>query len=288
MKTTNASLRRSLVFAFCATVPSLVWCADAQHLRAELGALDTEIASATQEASAYSGGLLLTFIQLRLEVLKTTRALVQQRIHAEEAGSEVEIVVPGTKPDLVLAKSLESEIAVQVKEVAAARAKADRYTGGLVQAMAETQAATAANTLALLEQRYLVAKYGLALPNVDSGTAAATSPEPAVKPKTRSAVSGSTASDCLEIETFDSSVLDANDVFVELAWKADVSNSCDSSFRLRVTFTIYDEDEFELDKDSESVSISGKGIGKARGKMLISPPEKARRMARQGVSMSLR
>lgn len=57
---------------------------------------------------------------------------------------------------------------------------------------------------------------------------------------------------------------------------------------MRVTFTIYDKDEFELDSDSEEIYVPGKGTGKARGKMLVSPPEKARRMARQGASLSLR
>lgn len=77
-------------------------------------------------------------------------------------------------------------------------------------------------------------------------------------------------------------------MFTELAWKVDVSNSCTEAFSVRVTFTIYDKDEFELDSESEDVYVSAGGTGKARGKMLVNPPEKARRMARQGVSLSLR
>lgn len=76
-------------------------------------------------------------------------------------------------------------------------------------------------------------------------------------------------------------------MFTELAWKVDVSNSCAEAFRIRVTFTVYDKDEFELDSDSEYVYVPAGGIGKARGKMLVSPPEKARRMAKQGASLSL-
>ena len=83
-------------------------------------------------------------------------------------------------------------------------------------------------------------------------------------------------------------MLSSNDVFTELAWKADVTNSCSQPFSVRVNFTIYDKDEFELDSDSEDVLVPPSGVGKARGKMLVSPPEKARRMARQGVSLSAR
>jgi hypothetical protein len=70
--------------------------------------------------------------------------------------------------------------------------------------------------------------------------------------------------------------------------KADVANSCAEAFSVRVNFTIFDKDEFELDSDSEDVLVPANSIGKARGKMLVSPPEKARRMARQGVSLSAR
>jgi hypothetical protein len=102
------------------------------------------------------------------------------------------------------------------------------------------------------------------------------------------ASSGSKAGSCLKIVTFDSSVLSSNDVYTELAWKVDVANSCAKGFGVRVNFAIYDKDEFELDFDSEKVFVPVNGVGKARGKMLVGPPEKARRMARQGASLSTR
>ena len=94
--------------------------------------------------------------------------------------------------------------------------------------------------------------------------------------------------DCLQIQTFDSSVLSSNDVFTELAWKVDVSNYCPQEFSARVVFTIYDKDNFELDKDSQEVDVPASGTAKARGKMLVSPPTKAQRMAKQGASISAR
>jgi hypothetical protein len=262
-------------------------------LKQDLDQTRQEIEHATKDDATYSGGLIKTLIGLRLEVLKTNEVLVEQRIHALESGARITVVVNVTKPDSTKATELAKEIESQRAKVEEARAEADRYSGGLVQAMAETAVATSRNTLAMLEQQYFVAKYGLAIPTAaansapaetESKTLAASTPtEPvAVTPSRKG------AGDCLEIETFDSSVLSTNSVFTELAWKIDVANSCTEAFSVRVTFTIYDKDEFKLDSDSEDVYVPAQGTGKARGKMLVSPPEKARRMTRQGASLSLR
>jgi hypothetical protein len=265
------------------------------ELKEDLDRIRQEIERGMKDDAAYSGGLIKTLIGMRLDVLKTNEALVEQRIHALESGARVTVVVSATNPDPTTATELAEEIESQRAKVEEARAEADRYSGGLVQAMAETAVATNRNTLAMLEQQYLIAKYGLALPAVAAAQPAPTEPGPrtesarsSVTPSTDAPPSRPAAGECLKIETFDSSVLDANDVFTELAWKVDVSNSCTEAFSVRVTFTIYDADEFELDSDSEDVYVAAGGTGKARGKMLVSPPEKARRMARQGASLSPR
>lgn len=263
-------------------------------LKQDLGRIHQEIEDATMDDTAYSGGLIKSLIGMRLEVLKTNEALVEQRIHALETGARITVVVNATKPDPARAAELAKEIESQRAKVAEARAEADRYSGGLVQALAETAVATSRNTLAMLEQQYFIAKYGLAMPTVPAESRVAAETES--KSTSASSPAASTAGpagqrgagDCLKIETFDSSVLSSNDVFTELAWKVDVSNSCTEPYSVRVTFTIYDKDEFELDSDSEDIYVPAMGTGKARGKMLVSPPEKARRMARQGASLSLR
>jgi hypothetical protein len=265
----------------------------AVDLKQDLGRIRQEIEHATKDDAAYSGGLIKSLIGVRLEVLKTNEALVEQRIHAIKAGTRITLVVNAVKTDPTRAAELAKEIESQKAKVAEARAEADRYSGGLVQAMAETAVATARNSLAMLEQQFFIAKYGLAMPPSAAKTAAAAESES----KTTSSIPAAPAAeapsrqgagDCLKIETFDSSILSTNDVFTELAWKVDVSNSCAQPFGVQVTFTIYDKDEFELDSDSEDVYVPAMGTGKARGKMLVSPPEKARRMARQGANLSLR
>ncbi len=259
-------------------------------LKDDLSRVNKEIVQATQEDAKYSGGLIKSLIGVRLEILKTDAALIEQQIHALEGGARTNVVVNVSKPDQARANELLAEIEAQQKKVADARREADRYAGGLVKALSESTAATATNSLAMLEQEYFIAKYGLAMPTIPqrpAGLGTRTVTE-ARGPSTNPAAASSKAADCLKIEAFDSSVLSSNDVFTELAWKADVANSCSESFKVRVNFTIYDKDEFELDSDREDVFVPPNGVGKARGKMLVSPPEKARRMARQGVNLSSR
>ncbi|MGH9363797.1 MAG: hypothetical protein ACRD1B_00830, partial [Thermoanaerobaculia bacterium] len=140
-------------------------------LKTDLARISQDVAEAQKDDARYSGGLIKALIAIRLEVLRTNAALVEQRIHAAEAGVRPTVVVNTTKPDPDRAAELAKEIEAQKQKVAEARREADRYAGGLVQALSETTVATARNTLAMLEQQYVVAKYGLTLPTPPSAAA---------------------------------------------------------------------------------------------------------------------
>ena len=249
------------------------------QLKEELARAQTQIAAAEQDDQSYSSGLIKTLIALRLEILRTNHALIQQRIHALESGAEIDIVVTGSEPDPELAASLLAEIETQRVKVEEAEQEANKYSGGLVRAMALSTLATARTTLAMLEQRYFSAEYGLTTPVPSS---------PPTTPSVPATAAGDPANDCLKIEDFDSSVLSRNDVFVELAWRINVANSCAQQFRVSANFSIYDSDDFELDSDDETVLVPANGTAIARGKMLVSPPSKAQRMSKQGASLSMR
>ena len=186
------------------------------QLQGELGRVESEIESAEEDNRTYSGGLIKTLITLRLEILKTNHALIQQRIHALESGAEIDITVIGSEPDPELAANLLVEIEDQRTKITEAEQEAARYSGGLVQAMALSAVATQRNTLAMLEQKYFSAEYGLAAPmptaSPEAGVAGGATP---VAPPSNP------AADCLKIEDFDSSVLDRNNSFVELAWRVE-------------------------------------------------------------------
>ena len=86
------------------------------QLQGELAQVESEIESAEEDNRAYSGGLIKTLIALRLEILKTNHALIQQRVHALESGAEIDIVVIGFRPDHELAATRSSpELCVKVR-----------------------------------------------------------------------------------------------------------------------------------------------------------------------------
>ena len=288
-----ARLHELLVVGFIFIVLFISTCVYAQvspegqgratQLKAELTQVDAEIESAEKENQTYSGGLIKSLISVRLEILKTNRALIQQRIHALESGAAINFTISGLEPDPEMAEKLIIEIEAQVIKISTAEEEAARYSGGLVHAMALSALATQRNTLAMLEQRYYVAEYGLAIPAINSSiqnTASTSSTKPPV--------ASNQSFDCLKIADFDSSVLDSNKVYVELAWKIDVTNSCQESIRVNAHFFIYDADDFELDSDRETIAVPGHGSSTARGTMLVSPPSKAQRMSKQGVRLSTR
>jgi hypothetical protein len=113
------------------------------QLKEDLSRIRQDIEQVNQEDAAYSGGLIKALIGIRREVLKTNEALLEQRIHAIEGGARITIAIKAVEPDLETAEELAKEIESQKAKVIEARAEADRFSGGLVQAMAETTVATA-------------------------------------------------------------------------------------------------------------------------------------------------
>lgn len=145
----------------CTRSPSPEEQARIQALRSELELTQKEASAAEGENAQYSGGLLKALVVMRLEILKTNEALIEQRIHAIESGAKITIETVATNVDAERAKQLEAELTKQELKVSEAEAKASAYSGGLVGAMAMMSAATERNSVALLRQQYLIAKYGL-------------------------------------------------------------------------------------------------------------------------------
>lgn len=135
---------------------------EVEALRQTLTSTQAEITDAEQKQKV-AGGLLGAMAGLRVETLKTNRALTEQRIAAIESGAEIKVIVQATAPDNELAEQVTKEIIAQEQSVASAREDAKQY-GGLIGMMKLTTVATHEVTLAQLRQKYLMAKYGIALP----------------------------------------------------------------------------------------------------------------------------
>ncbi|RSC25290.1 hypothetical protein EGT09_02260 [Pseudomonas putida] len=130
-------------------------------LHTELANTQADLSQAKAKDASLSGGLVKALVAVRVEILETNAALLQQRINALESGGPVEQVTRVSAVDPELAKKLESEISSVRQDLIEAQTDALAH-GGLVGAMKAAAVATKEQTLAMLQQRYLVAKYGLA------------------------------------------------------------------------------------------------------------------------------
>ena len=156
-------------------------------LESELNQTKQEIGSAEQTSARYSGGVLKLLASSRIEILKTNQALLEQRISAVSSGAPIKIETIASAPNETLAGSLSTEIQTVKANIEASKAEAARYNGGLIQMLKLSTIATTEQTLALLQQKYLVAKYGLSpafsssnTPSLPApvATTATTAPEP--------------------------------------------------------------------------------------------------------------
>ncbi|HED5668876.1 TPA: hypothetical protein SCS24_004175 [Enterobacter kobei] len=131
-------------------------------LKAELSQTEGEISAAKHIDQQFSGGLIKNLITARLEVLGTNKALLEQRINTIESGAKIDVVVSGVKPDPELAASIKAEMEDLAVKINEAKTDASQYSGGLIQVLKLSTVATEEQSMAMLQQKYLTAKYGLA------------------------------------------------------------------------------------------------------------------------------
>lgn len=138
------------------------------QLQGQAAEVDQQIQEAKVQDEKLAGGLIKSLIAVRLELLGINHALLLQRIQSIEAGAPVSITVPGTRIDPELAKQLESELVTQERVLVEAKNEAAKYSGGLVAALKSSTVATQENSMAMLRQRWLIAKFGLSFPQLQA------------------------------------------------------------------------------------------------------------------------
>ncbi|MHB9102659.1 MAG: hypothetical protein ACYC2E_14215 [Sulfuricella sp.] len=170
-----APIAASQLKSVSTVTPTAEQLAQIDSMKQDIEAVKKTIALAEIEDQKYTGGLIKAQIQSRIETVKMTLALLEQKLKALETGAKMTIVIPATKADPALAASLEGEITAQKLKIEQARIEADKYTGGLIKATRENTIATMESTLALIENRALTAKYGLGIaqPALASSSASA-------------------------------------------------------------------------------------------------------------------
>lgn len=135
-------------------------------LKTEIENLDAQIAASEKEDEKYTSGLVKALIGSRIQTLKQTRAMLQQKQNSWLYGININYTVDG-KPFVLpegaknLLPELEREIAENKSKIAKQEDEANRYSGGLVQALSLSTVETMKQTQAMLEQGRLAIKYEL-------------------------------------------------------------------------------------------------------------------------------
>ncbi len=221
-------------------------------LDAELPSLVQEIAAAEQDDRKYSGGLIKSLIAVRLEILRTTKAIIGQRIQALLVGAPQQIVAHITTADSARAAELGEEMGRLAGELAAARSEAAQYSGGLVHSLKLSTIATLEQTLANLRQQHALAKFGLLLPEPqrlpsETGTKNAATPEIGGD-ATRSGEPVA-AKPQIEITEVATRPTESNSTWTRFAWKVSIRNLTSRPLRLSLIIEFLDSEGFVVDHD---------------------------------------
>lgn len=149
----------------CTQIPST------KDIDNDIADIDKAIIEAEHESHKYSGGLIKTLIEVRHEVLTTTKAILEQKRSGLRRFVPIRYTVDGNGYQVPqnkneLLKAIEQDLAETENEIVKARHEQDQYSGGLIKSMILARLATLCNTSAFLKQKELLLKYDIPLYSV--------------------------------------------------------------------------------------------------------------------------
>lgn len=228
----------------------------ALSLREEIKNVRAQIVEAEAESARYTGGLVKALIESRLQTLKQTLAMLEQRDKAWTFGLRLRYTVDGkpfSLPPGIEAQlpEVERELRDIASQIASQQQEVSRYSGGLVHAMALSTLATMKQTEAMLNQRSVAIRFELpqyvafnrqespaTQPIVPSSTAPA-APQPA------------TTGDDWEIVSVASRPGESNSSWTRFAWKLTMRNKSSYPQKFDATIEFRDGEGFPVDSDNE-------------------------------------
>lgn len=215
------------------TVPTetaIVRSMRAASLEAEIANIREQIRLSEEDNARYSGGLVKSLIGARLATMRQTEAMLRQASITPRHGADA------SSNDAL--RALEEQVADSNAQIARQQIETDRYSGGLIRATSLVTLATLQQTLAILDQRRLILKYGLRsngdaqAPPAPIPTAAARVPE--IQKDWR-------------IVSVDARVTESNTVWSRFAWKLTLDNDSDRAQSFQGTIEFQDSDGFIVD-----------------------------------------
>jgi len=144
----------------CGNVPST------DEINSDINNLDEEIVEAQKESDLYKGGLIKNMIDLRIEVLKNTKAMLEQKKKGINRYITIKYKIDGKeykRPDDFEQRisSIDEEITQTNAEIAEVQLKSDQYRGGLLKTMLEVQISTLKTSLTFLELKKMGLKHDI-------------------------------------------------------------------------------------------------------------------------------
>jgi hypothetical protein len=129
-------------------------------------AINSQLKEAQTEAAKYSGGAIKALLDLRIEILRNTLAMLDQKRSSYVRLITLRFTVDGrlisAASDAQL-REIEEEIKQVESKVAEAKREVSRYTGGLLQGLSLMKVATEEVSASTLRWKFYSAKYGIPL-----------------------------------------------------------------------------------------------------------------------------
>lgn len=135
-----------------------------ETLQSDIDRIEADLKQAEADATKYGGGALLTLIQMRIETLRATKAMLIQKQSSFLRFVSLTYTIEGRTAGPASTEALtmiEAERTATKAEINAKRAEIAGYSGGLIMVMGEMTIATKEAELAFLDLRYVTAKWGI-------------------------------------------------------------------------------------------------------------------------------
>jgi hypothetical protein len=126
------------------------------QVKADLAAIQSEIAESEKEDARYTGGLTKALTASTTAILRQTEATLEQKLVSLRAGARPLVVSAATSRTLA---EVEEQIAANESKIKQQEVEAARYIGGLTRALSLATLETLRQTHAMLEQRRVGLKY---------------------------------------------------------------------------------------------------------------------------------
>lgn len=137
-----------------------------EELDTDIAALEQELKNTETESKRYSGGLIKILLDVRKEMIKNTKVMLEQKRSGLKRFININYTIdaerylpPQNKEEIL--NNIKEEIKKINDGIIKARKESARYSGGLIKVLVEVRAESLENSLVFIKQRELLLKYDI-------------------------------------------------------------------------------------------------------------------------------